>query len=72
VHFDPHIVRQLAAPQEVPAVGTTPPGFDADVSAYRHINVLSMIIFYNDDFGILQADPLSARLDKFRRFLTRF
>jgi hypothetical protein len=64
--------QQLFAPAQLPAVGTTPPNFDEDLPNYRHMHILNLIIFYNDDFGIQHADTIGTRIDKFRRFLTRF
>ncbi|KAF8800737.1 hypothetical protein BYT27DRAFT_7116759 [Phlegmacium glaucopus] len=33
---------------------------------------LNLIIFYNDDFGIVNNDLLPLRVDKFCRFFTEF
>jgi hypothetical protein len=59
----------LVPPAQIPAVGTTPPNFNADFTTYRHDDILHLIIFYNDDFGIVQADTLPSRVESFRRFL---
>jgi len=59
----------LVPPAQVPVVGTTPPNFVADLHTYRHHDILELILFYNDDFGIVQADTLPSRIESFRRFL---
>jgi hypothetical protein len=66
-------VRQvLAAPAQIPDIGSMPPNFDPDVPNYRHIDILNMVIFYNDDFGILPGDSVGSRIESFRRFLVEF
>jgi len=42
-------------------VGTVPPQFNPDVDAYQHIDILRLVVFYNDDFGILPGDQLPER-----------
>jgi hypothetical protein len=59
----------LVPPAQVPAVGTTPPNFIADLHTYHHNDILDLIVFYNDDFGIVQTDTASSRIESFRRFL---
>jgi hypothetical protein len=39
---------------------------------YQHGDILSLIIFYNENFGIVPNDSLEARVEKFRKFLTEY
>ena len=50
-------------------VGAVPPQFNPDVDSYQHIDVLQLIIFYNDDFGIQVGDQLPERKRKVRNWL---
>jgi len=50
-------------------VGTVPPQFNPDVDAYQHIDILHLVVFYNDDFGILLGDQLPERKRKIRNWL---
>jgi hypothetical protein len=56
----------------VPVIGSTPPNFNPRVVAYGHLDVLRMMVFYNETFKILPAEGLSDRVEKFRRFLTEY
>jgi hypothetical protein len=60
----------IGAPSQVPGIETTPPNFNPNLSTYQHIDILNLIIFYNEDFGIVPNDSLGARIQKFHRFLT--
>lgn len=62
----------LAAPAQIPNIGSLPPNFNPDLPNYRHIDILNMVIFYNDDFGILAGDSVGSCIDRFRRFLVEF
>ena len=59
----------LVAPEAVPNVGDIPPAFNANIFEYRHQDILRLIIFYNDDFGIIPGDGIPLRIQKFRHFL---
>lgn len=59
-------------PDDIPSIGDTPPEFQAKLDGYNHIDVLRMVAFYNDTFGILPQDNLGDRIDKFRRYLTEY
>ncbi|KAM6492185.1 hypothetical protein JOM56_011909 [Amanita muscaria] len=59
----------LHAPAQPLALGSTPPHFNPNLPTYNHDTVYQLIIFYNDDFGILPGDTLSSRVESFRRFL---
>jgi hypothetical protein len=65
----PDAEQALVAPAQVPQVGTAPPGFDPDIMNYEHQDILRMIIFYRNNFGIVLGDSKGTRVDKFRRFL---
>ena len=68
-----HAARQaLVAPAAIPGIGSAPPNFNPDLPNYQHSDILSMVIFYNDDFGILPGDSIDSRVDSFRRFLAEF
>jgi hypothetical protein len=60
------------APGQVHAIGTTPPAFDGVIENCREVDILNLIVFYNDNFGILQGDSIAVRQRKFRRVLTEF
>jgi len=49
-----------------------PPQFDPRVEAYWHLDILKMIVFYDDNFGIVAQDDLLERMLKFRAFLADF
>ncbi|KAK0492235.1 hypothetical protein EDD18DRAFT_1183495 [Armillaria luteobubalina] len=51
-----------------PTIGATPK-FDSRIAKYSDEDILKMIIFYNDKFGIALSDNLTERIDKFRSFL---
>ncbi len=59
-------------PDDIGTIGETPPDFQPKLDDYGHIDILRMIVFYNETFGILPQDNLGDRTDKFRRFLTEF
>lgn len=50
-------------------VGTVPPQFNPDVDSYQHVDILRLIVFYNDDFGIQAGDQLPERKRKIRNWL---
>jgi hypothetical protein len=59
-------------PADIPVIGNTPPEFQAKLDGYSHIDVIRMVAFYNETFGILPQDNLGDRIDKFRRYLTEY
>jgi len=67
-----HIAVQngLHAPAHPAAVGSTPPHFNPDLITYSHDSIYQMIIFYNDNFGILPGDTLATRVESFRCFFS--
>lgn len=64
-----HVVR---LPIVVPTIGQTPPNFSGDFVTYQHAYILDLIVFYNDDFHIVNGDGLPDRQRKVRAFLTGF
>ncbi|KAK0476562.1 hypothetical protein EDD18DRAFT_1366165 [Armillaria luteobubalina] len=52
-----------------PTVGATPRQWDGWIAKYTNKDILKMIIFYNNNFGIALEDNLTQRIDKFRSFL---
>jgi len=56
----------------VPLIGSTPPNFNSRLEAYRHLDILRMMVFYNETFDIDVQDDLPGRINKFRRFLCEF
>jgi hypothetical protein len=53
-------------------IGTAPPNFNPRLETYEHIDILRMIVFYNESFNIIAQDDLPERINKFRRFLSEF
>jgi hypothetical protein len=53
-------------------IGSVPNPFNATLEFYTHADILQMVVFYNDNFGIDPGDGLPERLIKFRQFLTEF
>ncbi|KAF8870938.1 hypothetical protein CPB85DRAFT_1353299 [Mucidula mucida] len=68
----PNIALQLADIVPAPRVGETPPQFQGGLASYSNAEILRMIVFYNDDFGIVLNDSLAMRIDKFRSYLSEF
>jgi len=44
------------------ALGQAPPFYNADIDTYQHGDVLRLVKFYNDGFGIVLDDGLPTRL----------
>ncbi|KAF9038853.1 hypothetical protein BDZ89DRAFT_404192 [Hymenopellis radicata] len=55
-----------------PRIGDVPPAFSGRIAAYNNADILRLITFYNEDFGIVAGDPLALRNDKFRVFISEF
>jgi hypothetical protein len=51
-------------------VGTTPPNYNPDSPNYHNIDILNLIVFYNDNFGTGPLDTLGGRVEKFQLFST--
>ncbi|PBK95851.1 hypothetical protein ARMGADRAFT_1142229 [Armillaria gallica] len=65
---------KMSADSDPPKVGSLPchESFNGQIMTYSHSKIREMIIFYNDNFGIICTDSLSERIDKFRSFLSDF
>ena len=64
---------QVWPPLARPLVGEIPPGelfpHHVDLLAkFGHADILRLVAFYNDSFGIQLEDSLEQRVDKFRRW----
>jgi hypothetical protein len=55
-----------------PQFGDTLPHFNPWIKGYRHLDILRMIVFYNQTFDIHAQDDLLERINKFRRFLAEY
>jgi hypothetical protein len=53
-------------------IGAIPDPFNSTLDTYSHLEILRMVVFYNETFGIEPQDDLADRIMKFRRFLTEF
>lgn len=51
------------------AVGDIPNPWNPNIDAYQHLDILQLVIFYNDDFGIIAGDPVATRRYKVRTWL---
>jgi hypothetical protein len=51
------------------AVGDVPNPWNSFLESYRLLDIFKLVIFYNDDFGIVAGDPLHARIFKVRIWL---
>lgn len=75
IHFPQQLVVLQANavagnPAPPVALGQAPPFYNADLDAYQHGDVLRLIEFYNDTFGIVLADVLATRKQKVRIWMT--
>jgi hypothetical protein len=50
-------------------VGGVPPTFNSDFENYQDIDILRLVVFYNNNFGIDAQDPLPERKRKLTRWL---
>jgi hypothetical protein len=52
-------------------LGQTPPLYNAEtnIDAFRHEDILRLIEFYNDDFGIVAGDGIAVRRNKYRLWM---
>ena len=48
------------------AVGDVPNPWGPIINSYQLLDILKLVIFYNDNFGIIAGDPLSDRIFKLR------
>ena len=63
----------IVAPNQASIVRTVPGPeiFHGKIANYQHQNILNLILFYNDNFGILN-DNISTRQNKVHSFLLGF
>lgn len=54
------------------AIGSSPPNFDPYVQVYTDVAILEMMVFYNENFGIVPADGRGDRVSKFCHFFSDF
>jgi hypothetical protein len=67
-----HEQRSLTAPLEPAAIGSLPPNFTTSLTTIPSKDITKLIIFYNDDFGILEDDDEGTRRAKLISFLSRY
>ena len=53
-------------------IGDVPPDFDPYVASYSLKDILEMMVFYNESFGIDAQDVLKVQVSKFCRFFVKF
>jgi hypothetical protein len=80
VRGDGHQLAQGVYPQLLPlevqnyhplaGIGDVPHPWDPNIARYTHTQILKLIIFYNDSFGIDQGDHLGVRKLKLHNWLT--
>jgi hypothetical protein len=51
-------------------LGTVFLDFNDNIDNYQHADILRFVVFYNENFGIIHADPLPDRKHKLRRWFT--
>ncbi|KAF9480870.1 hypothetical protein BDN70DRAFT_976934 [Pholiota conissans] len=64
----PILLSHLVAPSIVPAIGTVPSDFDRRYQSER--TIIDLIIFYNENFGIIAGDSVEQCFNKFHSFMT--
>ncbi|KIM73965.1 hypothetical protein PILCRDRAFT_92801 [Piloderma croceum F 1598] len=64
--------QQLALLQAnaIAGMGQVPPFYNVDIDAYQHRDLLRLIKFYNNNFGIILSDSLPTRKQKFHLWMT--
>jgi hypothetical protein len=50
-------------------IGDVPDEFNPNIDEYQDADILRLVIFYNDDFGIALADTVAIRRLKLRTWL---
>jgi hypothetical protein len=51
-------------------VGDVPLRWVSDIGTYTHAQILKLVVFYKDDFGINEGDLINVRRNKLRNWLT--
>ncbi|KAF8274531.1 hypothetical protein EI94DRAFT_1561825 [Lactarius quietus] len=62
----------LQVPNPIPQVGSMPQFFNANYNNYTRADIVRLVIFYNDSFGIVHGDTLAQCISKFDRFLVTY
>lgn len=62
----------LVPPEQEPQVGTVPADFHTNLHGYTMANIIRLIIFYNDSFGIVHENNIETCVDKIQAFLTAY
>ena len=62
----------LVPPAQVAVIGTVPTNFNPVLTMYQRLDFVKLIIFYNEDFGILANDNLAASIEKFQHWLVTY
>ncbi|KAF8163394.1 hypothetical protein B0H34DRAFT_856891 [Crassisporium funariophilum] len=62
----------LVAPAQEPVLGTIPPNYDHNLLTYNRADFVRLIIFYNQDFGIVRGDTIPECIEKLHTFSTRY
>ncbi|TDL25152.1 hypothetical protein BD410DRAFT_784980 [Rickenella mellea] len=57
---------------QIAVVGTTPAFFHNGFSTYTRVDIIKLIVFYNDDFGIVLNENVGQCVNKLHIFLTSF
>ena len=57
-------------PEYAGAIGAFPPPLDPNIRNYQHLDILKMILFYNEDFGIVAGQGLIDRQITFEDWLS--
>jgi hypothetical protein len=70
----------VVAPAAVPLLGAVPlslaaggiyPTTQAEILALTHLQILNLMEWYNEDFGILPGDPIGVRCNKVGHWIHR-
>jgi hypothetical protein len=67
-----NVLPTTPANAPIPAVGSVPPNFNDLPTSYSHSYILDLMIFYNDDFGIVLGDSIADRMAVLHKWLTGF
>ena len=62
------VSKPLPLPTAPARIGSTPPWFNAKIDQYEHLDCL-IIIFYNEDMGIVAGNDLPERKEAVRMWL---
>ncbi|KAF8163405.1 hypothetical protein B0H34DRAFT_856899 [Crassisporium funariophilum] len=68
----PGLQQLLVAPAQEPVIGTTPPDYDQNYTTYNRADFVRLIIFYNQDFGIVRGNTIPECTEKLHTFFTRY